>query len=174
MVNMNRQLFVVRHAIAEEREDFRKTGKSDDLRPITERGAKKMKSISKWLETQAPLVDVLLYSPLARSEQTASLLLEQLNCRKSLKSIALRPTEHPKKLAKQLDSLNWKTAMVVGHEPHLSHLMCYLLGVSMKHSEQFVLKKGGVASLLFDSSVQSQKAKNQWLLTPRVILSSLV
>src|SRR5258708_2037922 len=37
------KLLIIRHAIAEDREDFARTGKDDSLRPITDEGKKKMK-----------------------------------------------------------------------------------------------------------------------------------
>ena len=39
------QLLLIRHAIAEEQEDFAKTGKDDRLRPLTDEGRKKLEPI---------------------------------------------------------------------------------------------------------------------------------
>ena len=41
------KLLLIRHAIAEEREDFARTGKDDRLRPLTDEGRKKMKQAAR-------------------------------------------------------------------------------------------------------------------------------
>jgi phosphohistidine phosphatase len=47
------KLLIVRHAIAEEREDFARTGKDDRLRPLTDDGRKRMKQGARGLRSQA-------------------------------------------------------------------------------------------------------------------------
>ena len=48
------KLLLIRHAIAEEREDFARTGKDDRLRPLTDEGRKKMKQAARGLRKIAP------------------------------------------------------------------------------------------------------------------------
>ena len=65
------KLLLVRHAIAEEREEFERTGEPDDQRPLTSEGRKKMKRAAAGLGELVNKVDILATSPLARAQQTA-------------------------------------------------------------------------------------------------------
>jgi phosphohistidine phosphatase len=57
------------------------------------------------------------------------------------------------------------TAAVVGHEPHLSHFVCWLL---TGRNGQFVeLKKGGACLLELEQERAAAKAKLLWFLTPK-------
>lgn len=170
---MKRELIIVRHAVAEDREEFSKTGLPDSERPLTEKGIRKMRKISDWLTEQleAP-VDFLCASPLKRSLQTVDILADDIEFKKRIVLPELDPSHPPEKICKKLESLNWKLAVICGHEPNLSHLICYITGISVKHYAEFELKKGGVASFKLDSSLLDKKAKLQWLVTPRVITSS--
>ena len=60
------RLLLIRHAIAEEREDFARTGKDDGLRPLTDDGRKKMKQAARGLRGLVPDIDLLATSPLTR------------------------------------------------------------------------------------------------------------
>src|SRR6478672_122417 len=57
------KLLLIRHAIAEEREDFARTGKDDRLRPLTDEGRKKMKQGARGLRRCVPAFDLLAPSP---------------------------------------------------------------------------------------------------------------
>lgn len=170
---MKRELLIVRHAVAEDREEFSKSGLPDSERPLTEKGIRKMRKISDWLVGQidAPL-DLICASPLRRSLQTVDILADDLEFKKKIVLPELDPSHPPEKICKKLESLDWRLALICGHEPHLSHLICYITGISVKHYAEFELKKGGIASLKLESSLLDKKAKLQWLVTPRVITSS--
>src|SRR5262245_49797749 len=57
-------LLVVRHAIAEDKDVFARTGRSDDLRPLTDDGRAKMRRAADGLRSVAPEVDLVATSPL--------------------------------------------------------------------------------------------------------------
>lgn len=169
---MKRELIIVRHAVAEDREDFKKTGLPDAKRPLTDKGIKKFRKISQWLSAQADAVDFLCESPLTRSKQTVDILADELDFKKRIVLSELDPAHPPETICKKLDSLKWKRAVICGHEPHLSHLICYITGISVKHYAEFEMKKGGVSSFLLKEPLTEKRAKLQWLVTPRMILSS--
>jgi phosphohistidine phosphatase len=68
------KVLIIRHAIAEERDDFARTGKDDRLRPLTDEGRKKMKQAARGLKALVPEIDLLATSPLTRAAQTAAVL----------------------------------------------------------------------------------------------------
>ena len=61
------QLLIVRHSAAEDKEDFAKTGKSDDLRPLTAEGKETMAQAAKGLREVVPEISELATSPLVRA-----------------------------------------------------------------------------------------------------------
>lgn len=170
---MKKELFLVRHAIAEDRTFLNSTVHADSQRPLTQKGIKKMHKITSWLEAQVQdNMDLLCTSALLRSQQTADIIAENFKFKKRLAFPELSPASPPEKICKKLDTLEWQRAIVVGHEPHLSHLICFLTGVSAKHYEEFELKKGGIAFFKFESLLMNQRAKLHWLVTPSLVLSS--
>src|SRR5687767_2097993 len=68
------KLLVIRHAIAEDRKRFAKTGQDDGARPLTARGRRRMKIAARGLRRAAPEVDVLITSPLTRAVETAEIV----------------------------------------------------------------------------------------------------
>lgn len=169
---MDKELLLIRHAIAEDRTDFQKTGKPDSQRPLTAKGSKKMNQITQWLSqlVDSPF-DFIAESPLLRSQQTVDILTKTLNSKKRITLVELGPEHPPEEVCKKLDRLQWSRAILVGHEPHLSHLICFLTGVSAKHYSEFEMKKGGVASFKVNAPLMNRRAQLQWMVTPKIALS---
>ena len=63
-------LLVIRHAIAEDKERFAASGRSDDQRPLTEEGRTKMRRGAEGVRLTSPRVTVLASSPLVRARET--------------------------------------------------------------------------------------------------------
>ena len=53
------QILIIRHASAEERSAFAATGKSDDRRPLTDEGRRKMTEAAQGLRALVPHLDVI-------------------------------------------------------------------------------------------------------------------
>jgi phosphohistidine phosphatase SixA len=147
---MNRNLIIVRHAIAKSREEFAKTGLNDKKRPLTSFGSKKMMLISEWLseqlKAQSIVLDYLCESPLVRSKQTVEILSKKISFIKRTELKSLDPETSLEVLAQALDSMVWSNLLIVGHEPHLSLFLSFILGVSIEENHSpFKFKKGGIA-----------------------------
>ncbi len=169
---MSKELYLIRHAIAEDRTEFKNTGLSDDQRPLVKKGIKKMKLIADWFGSYPKMpVDYIFESPLLRSQQTVDILLKNLQAHQRVMLPELGPSFPPEAVCKKLDNLKWTSAVLVGHEPHLSHLICYLTGVSAKHYAEFEMKKGGIAFFKVTQKLSKRRAQMQWLLTPQVLTS---
>ncbi|RYZ89329.1 MAG: hypothetical protein EOP06_09490 [Proteobacteria bacterium] len=67
------ELIIMRHGIAEEREEFAKKNLEDHLRPLTLKGKKRIQVISMQLREWVSEVDVIVSSPFVRARQTAEL-----------------------------------------------------------------------------------------------------
>lgn len=162
-------LLVIRHAIAEDKEAFAASGRSDDQRPLTEEGRSKMRRAAGGLRLACPRVAVLASSPLLRARETAEIVASALRVSRVEIVEALRPDRPFEELRGWLRGRvapNGEdvTVAVVGHEPHLSGLVTWLMtGGSESRIE---LKKGGACLLAFDRSPAAGEAVLRWALTP--------
>ena len=156
-------LLVIRHGIAVEREEW---SGHDDLRPLTDEGVSKMRKCAEGIVTQVERVDVLATSPLVRARRTAELVAKALEHDGDLEEVdELRPGQDPDAFLGWVEQHEGSDVVaIVGHEPHLSTLVSWLM--SGRRESQIDLKKGGVCLLRFDDSVAAGKGQLLWLLTP--------
>src|SRR5690348_13977000 len=111
------KLLLIRHAIAEEREDFAKTGKDDRLRPLTDEGRKKMKQVARGLQEIAPEIDLLATSPLTRAAQTGAIVDTVYGGLKEVEIEELSPDSTPADFLLWLRKRKEDCIAAVGHEP---------------------------------------------------------
>src|SRR5215831_16802029 len=139
------KLLLIRHAIAEEREDFAKTGKDDRLRPLTDDGRKKMKQVARGLREVAPEIDLLATSPLTRAAQTGAIVDSVYGGLKEVEIDQLSPGAQPADFLRWLRKQKHETIAAVGHEPGISLLLSWLLTGGERRI--FSFRKGGAALL---------------------------
>lgn len=167
-------LLVVRHAIAEDKERFAATGRSDDQRPLTDEGREKMRRAALGLKQVARRAHVLASSPLVRARETAEIIGPMLRASRIELVDALRPDRRYE------DFIEWfrgraseddeeveedeRTIAIVGHEPHLSGLVTWLMTGSGQ--SRLELKKGAACLLEFSRVPASGEATLRWSLTP--------
>ncbi len=129
------ELFLIRHAIAEDGED-------DDARPLSPKGIKRFKDTVDALETLEVRFDKVLHSPKVRAAQTAAMLERLLDGKlEQTPLLAISPA------TAVLQLLVGESVAVVGHEPHLSTLLAWLVTGEATLGGAFELKKGSVARL---------------------------
>ena len=158
------KLLLIRHAIAEEPEDFARTGKDDRLRPLTDEGRKKMKQNARGLRRLAPDVDLLATSPLTRAAQTGAILDSVFGGLEEVEVEELAPESQPADFARWLRRQNAECLAVVGHEPSLSLILSWLL--TGNERRLFTFRKGGACLLDFPGEVGAGAATLLWALTP--------
>jgi phosphohistidine phosphatase len=158
------KLLLIRHAIAEEPEDFARTGKDDRLRPLTDEGRKKMRQGAKGLREIIPEIDLLATSPLTRAAQTGAILDTIFGGLKEVEIEELAPEAMPKDFLRWLRKQKAGTVAAVGHEPSMSLILSWLLtGTERKI---FAFRKGGACLLEFPNQVAVGAAVLLWALTP--------
>lgn len=159
------ELLVIRHAIAEDREAFARTGRDDALRPLTAKGRRRFEESARGLRTLVDTIDVLATSTLARAIETGELLAGEYELRRATQLAELAPEADPASLSPWLRKHRARSSVaIVGHEPHLSRLVEYLLTGSPGRG--FVsLKKGGACLLGLDEAAEAGRAELRWLLT---------
>ncbi|MGD8726783.1 MAG: phosphohistidine phosphatase SixA [Gemmatimonadales bacterium] len=164
------RVLVIRHAIAEDRVEFARTGKSDDERPLTSEGECRMRQAARGLRTLVPTIDLMASSPLTRARQTAEIvrdayrelpveIVPALSGDGDLDGVVAWLAEH----------MDLDTTAVVGHEPDLSSLISYLLTGS--GAAAVTMKKGAVCQLEFADAVEPGRAVLRWLLAPKHLRS---
>jgi phosphohistidine phosphatase len=158
------RLLIIRHAIAEEREDFARTGRDDSQRPLTDEGRKKMKQGAKGLRELVPEVDLLATSPLTRAAQTAAIVDSVYDGLDEVEIEELSPEATPEDFLRWLRQQKAETLAVVGHEPSISLLLSWLLTGTEKRL--FSFRKGGACLLEFSGEVGPGAATLLWAMTP--------
>lgn len=158
-------LLVIRHAIAEDRDEFARTSSNDDERPLTQFGKRRMRKNAEGLRRTASHIEVLATSPLVRGQQTARILAEEFQLRDVETIEALRPERHPREV------LTWlgkqppdATIAVIGHDPQIGQLLSWC--IAGNESAGVIFKKGGAALVEFTTKPAAGKGTLHWFLTP--------
>ena len=159
------RLLLIRHAIAEEREDFARTGKDDRLRPLTDEGRKKMKQAARGLRSLVPEIDLLATSPLTRAAQTGAILDSVFGGIDVVEVEELSPETTSEQFLRWLRQQKGDVIAAVGHEPSLSQILGWLLTGTDRRL--FAFRKGGACLLeLGDDEPAAGTATLLWALTP--------
>ena len=162
-------LLVIRHAIAQDKEEFARTGRDDTQRPLTNDGREKMERAAAGLTSLVPRITLLASSPLLRAAQTAEIVAAAYDSPPKIETVdVLAPGSAYDAFARWLRGCEVEsTIAVVGHEPHLGGLITWLLtGRDESHTP---LRKGGAALLSFDGAAGQGRAQLTWLLTPGIL-----
>jgi phosphohistidine phosphatase SixA len=161
-------LLLIRHAIAEDKVEFARTGRDDTERPLTKEGKRQMRHVAKGMRRVVRSIDVLAASPLVRAAQTAAIIAKAYG-EISVRTVPeLAPESAPAAFAKWLRTQRDADVIaVVGHEPHLGMLTTWLMtGIRDSH---VTLEKGGACMLEIEEHPGALSATLQWSLTPGVM-----
>lgn len=164
------KIIIIRHAIAENHTQFATTGKNDNLRPLTDKGIKRIQQSRLGLKKLEPQAEYILSSTLIRAIQTAQQIAE-LYPEATVQAIPqLNPGSDPAKLTSLLSDLPPEsTVLLVGHEPDLSELISWYTNGS--HFSFLQLKRGAACLLQFKGVPKAASAELIWLLPPRQLRS---
>lgn len=154
-------IYLLRHAIAENRAS---TGRDRD-RALTAEGIAKLETVLRVAARSGMEPGQILASPYARTEQTASIAKRALGVNNKVQySKAFTPESSPEAAWAEIrDWADGAPLLVVTHEPLISGLLSFLLGVS-QHLHDF--RKAGLAMLELYRAGARPSASLRWLLTP--------
>ncbi len=160
------ELYFLRHAIAVERGHPKY--KDDAKRPLTAQGAQKMYHAARGMRALGLSFDAILCSPYARARQTAQIVARAFALKKPELHFTnnLTPDAPLAKLCQEIRTHypQCKNILLVGHQPHLTELVSYLL--KSKNPIPIDLKKGGLAHLSWPTPYGHTQAVLNWVLTP--------
>jgi phosphohistidine phosphatase len=158
-------LYIIRHAIAEERDASR--WPDDSQRPLTNRGRDRFLAVADLLGLIAPRVDVLLSSRYVRAWQTAELLTEHAGWPAPIACPVLEGAPSETVCEALADAQREAFIALVGHEPCLGELVAYLL-TGNEAGMEMEFKKGGAVCLRFPVAPSAAGGSLCWCLTPKL------
>jgi phosphohistidine phosphatase len=158
------EICLVRHAIAVDRGT--PAYADDGLRPLTPKGKERMAGAASGLHRLfAP--DVVLTSPLVRARQTADILLAEYGLNKARVAEALATGDNVQLLDDLVD-VDAERVAVVGHEPHLSATLSWLL-TGDEDAVAVVFRKGAAAMVTSVAEPRPGGCRLEWMITPAAL-----
>lgn len=158
------ELCLVRHAIAIDRAT--PGFENDDLRPLTPDGAKRFKQAARGLAVLFT-PQVILTSPLVRARQTAEILMATYHLPNLHVSDSLASGDHVA-LLRDVAEVEAQSVLVVGHEPHISGLLSYLLADNESRLGA-TFKKGAAALVSCVDEPEADACWLEWLIQPAAL-----
>ncbi|MEQ1912306.1 MAG: phosphohistidine phosphatase SixA [Vicinamibacterales bacterium] len=158
------QLYLIRHAVAEERGE---KWPDDTKRPLTEDGVRRMRRAAKGLARLGARFDVVLTSPLLRAQQTAEIVAAAFETVPPVvTATSLAPDGSFTGLLADLQKHARHTRVaLVGHEPSLGEFASRLT----KARRRFEFKKGGACRIDIESIPPAGPGALRWLVTPAIL-----
>ncbi len=157
-------LYLVRHAIAEERGP---AFPDDSRRPLTPEGIERFERCVAGLAAAGVEIDEILTSPFVRARQTAEVLAAGLPTRPSVSPLPALAAGGP--VTAVLDAVaraaRTRRIALVGHEPWMGALAARLIG--SRHPLPF--KKGAVACVELDEWPPGRPGRLAWFMPPRLL-----
>jgi phosphohistidine phosphatase len=156
------QLWLVRHAVAAERDEF---DGPDAERPLTDKGRRRFREFCDWLTGETPMPRAILASPLVRAIETADVLAKAAGLKKSdiISTELLAPGVDLKALLGFVREQSADFVALVGHEPDMSRCLSEILG-----GGEFAFGKGFVAAVEFTSTPAIGAGRLRWFVGPKL------
>lgn len=156
------QIWLVRHAIAAEREEF---SGPDSERPLTEKGKKQFREFAAWLADQVEAPTAIVTSPLVRAVETAEILRKALDLKKKdvAPSDSLSCGADATELLEAARAASAERVALVGHEPDFSEALAHFIG-----GGAVAFGKGFVACVEFDGNPELGAGRLNWFIGPRM------
>jgi phosphohistidine phosphatase len=158
------ELFLLRHAIAENR----RPGRQDAARRLTEPGKEKLLQVLRVARAAGVKPSLILTSPYQRAVETAEIAAEVLGSTNPIvPSDVLLPSSSPEAVWRLIHSNSEESAILLaGHEPLLGETASYLLGSPRLLVD---LKKSALMRIDVEEFVGKPRGMLQWLLTPKLV-----
>ena len=160
------EIHILRHGIAE----VAVAGMSDADRALLPEGRKKLRAVLRVAREVGVAPAAILTSPYLRAVQTAEVAADELGYTGELIRVdALRPGSSPREAWEEIRlHQSLPSVLVSGHEPLLSSLAAYLLGVP---SLLVDLKKGSLVRIDLDRFGPEPRGVLRWYYTPKIALA---
>jgi len=156
-------LFLLRHSIAEKPSP----SKSDSNRGLTQEGKNIILSVSKFIKTIEPNLQIILSSPYLRAYQTAEIILQTFDNKiKLLKENNLAAGCTSGTLIEILNSYEEENILIVGHQPDISN---HISNFTSNGNINLVFSPGTFAKIKFESRISYNKGMLEILIPSEVL-----
>ena len=160
------ELFIVRHGIAQEREEF--PSLCDEERALTDEGRTKTRQVARALKKLGCRPERIGTSPLRRADETARIIAKVICPEAEMEACDfLKPGGDPREAIRWLRNLDDPRpvgVMIVGHMPDVAELAGVLL---VSRAEiNIVFKKAGVCCISFEGQPAAGAGVLEWLMQP--------
>jgi phosphohistidine phosphatase len=157
----NMILYIFRHGISEN-----SNSEGDQARRLTDKGRKKVKEVMKFVKNKINPA-VILTSPYTRAVQTAEIAAKVLDKKNAVELCdGLLPRKNNEDTLSELAAREESEIMIVGHNPHLSHLAS---DVTSSGKAEFKLKKASVTCIGFEGLPGFGTGTVHWMITPGIL-----
>jgi phosphohistidine phosphatase len=158
------RVVLVRHGIAAERGA---AYPDDSTRPLTARGAERVREVARGLVAIGVDADEILTSPFVRTRQTADLIAEAFTPRPKVTNVhALAVGGRAAAVVDYLSKLTRRRGVVlVGHAPLIGEVAAKLVGA--RRAIEF--RKGAACCVELDALPPTRAGALRWFLPPRVL-----
>jgi phosphohistidine phosphatase len=158
------QLYLIRHAVAEDRGD---AWPDDTKRPLTDEGIARMRRGARGLVRLGVTFDVMLTSPLVRTRQTAEIVAAEFDTNPPIVAAdSLQPGGTFQLVVNDLEKQSRRSRIaLVGHEPGIGELAGRLTG--SRQPLQF--KKGAVCRIDVEMLPPADPGTLRWFLTTKIL-----
>jgi phosphohistidine phosphatase len=155
------QIYVLRHAIAEDR----KPGQQDSERPLTGEGRAKLHRVLERAHAAQANPSLIISSPFRRAVETAEAAAKVLRYPgKIVRSRTLEPDCSPYSVWEEIRALEGESAILLAsHEPLVSSLVAFLLGCPALQVE---MKKSALVRVDVAALRAQPTGTLKWMLTP--------
>jgi phosphohistidine phosphatase len=158
------ELYLIRHAVAEERGD---AWPDDAKRPLSDDGKSAMRKAARGLVRLDVGFDVVLTSPFVRARQTAEIVANEYDDRPPVVSVdSLTPGGSFQAVLNDLEKHAKKSRIaLVGHEPSIGELAARLAG--LRRPLEF--KKGAVCRIDVKTIPPAGPGALRWFITQKIL-----
>ena len=122
-------LFLLRHA----KSSWKDQDVADFERPLNDRGRKAAELVGNFIAKQNVTIDLVISSPAVRARQTIELVLKAAKRSPELRFDQRVYEASPTRLLEIISQIedDWKSVLLVGHNPGMEELLTLLVGVEM-------------------------------------------
>lgn len=158
------EIYLIRHAVAEERSD---AWPDDTKRPLTDNGISRMRKGARGLVRMGVTIDVILSSPLVRTRQTAELIAAAFDARPPIVTVeSLQPGGSYQSVLNDLEKQSRRSRIgLVGHEPDIGHLAAQFIG----SRQPIPFKKGAICRIDLETLPPSGHGTLRWFMTTKIL-----
>ena len=135
----------------------------DSERPLSDLGVQQAAAVAEFLKRSGVSIGVIITSPLLRARQMANPTMVLLGVKEMMTSDYLTPGGDQRQLFSLINARSVESMLLVGHEPHLSTTIAFL--ILGEAGARIQMKKGSCACVEIPRPIAAGRGVLKWLVT---------